>query len=87
MRDLSFPRFSPCLLSNVFKSRNVLLSTLGLENLQILHHNDYDTIPLQEDDWDEEKVPEHYEYILSAITQVQKLYLIEQCKLSIIGKS
>jgi hypothetical protein len=34
------------------------MSALGLENVQILHHCDYDTTILQENDWDEKEVPD-----------------------------
>lgn len=66
--------------------RDALLVVNGLDNLRRLHDGDFDTPELTEADWNEEVIPFEFKHILPETTRVQKLFLIESCKLSRISK-
>ncbi|KAH6668275.1 fungal-specific transcription factor domain-containing protein [Halenospora varia] len=67
--------------------RDVVCVVSGLENVRRISVEDCDTKPLTEEDWGDEngRVLQRYEHLLPTISRVQKLHLIEMCKLAIIG--
>ena len=72
----------------VLYHRDVCLTIFGVDDVRRLHDTDFDTAPLTEKDWDEEhdNVPQHLDYILVPITRLEKVYLVENCKLAQISR-
>lgn len=70
----------------VIYNRDALLVVNGLDNLRRLHDCDFDTAELIEADWEEETIPVQYQHILPPFTDLQKIFLIESCKLSHISR-
>jgi hypothetical protein len=69
----------------VLYNRDILLAVSGLDNVRRLHDRDCDTAALTEADWGEEAIPEQFKHIIPPITRLQKIYLIENCKLACIS--
>ncbi|KIV92256.1 hypothetical protein PV10_06713 [Exophiala mesophila] len=73
----------------VLYNRDVILAVTGLNNVRKLHDDDCDVSPLTVDDlgedtWDNEGDMGGSE-ALPPISELQKQYIIENCKLSILG--
>lgn len=68
------------------KARDVLLSFSGLENMRMLDDHECDIPPIVVDDWEDEIIPERHASILSPVTEQQKLYFVEYCKLAALGE-
>jgi len=67
--------------------RDALLVSNGLNNVRRIHDSDFDTAALDISDWEEETIPDRFAHVLPSITTLQKVFLIESCKLSRIGGS
>lgn len=71
----------------VLYNRDILLATSGLDNLRRFNDRYCDTPPLEKSDWDDEgDIPEIYRGFLGPITTLQKLFMMEYSKLSVISK-
>ncbi|KAH0842469.1 hypothetical protein AYO21_10772 [Fonsecaea monophora] len=70
----------------VLYDRDTLLTISGLDNLKRFDERYCDTVPLEESDWeDEDEVPAEFRDILPPVTRVQKAFMMEYSKLSIIS--
>lgn len=69
----------------ILYSRDVLMVVSGLSNLRKFDDRFCDTVALTEDDWPDQDVPEELSSVLSASTRLQKVYLLENCKLARIS--
>ena len=70
----------------VLYCRDILLVISGCDNARRINDGDFDTVELSEDDWEDESVPPRFAQLVHPITQLQKSYLIQNCKLSRISK-
>lgn len=66
----------------VLYNRDLLLAVSGLNNVRRLNDSDFDTTDLTEDDREEELIPERFGHILSPVTPLHKIYLVENSKLA-----
>lgn len=72
----------------VLFNRDTLLAISGIDNLRRFNDRYCDTLVLTIDDMDEsEQVPQQFRHILSPLTNLQKLFMVEKSKLSIISES
>ena len=70
----------------VLHNRDMCLVVFGVDNVRRLSDTDFDTAPLAESDWDEEAgVQPKFNHIVRPITQLEKAYPIENCKLAQIS--
>ena len=69
-------------------TRDMCLVVFGVDNVRRLRDTDFDTAPLGESDWDEEAegVPPKFIHFVRPVTQLEKVYLIENCKLAQISR-
>ncbi|OQV06035.1 Fungal specific transcription factor domain-containing protein isoform 1 [Cladophialophora immunda] len=71
----------------VLYNRDTLLTISGIDNLKRFDERYCDTAPLEESDWEEEgEVPPEFRNVLPPITRVQKAFMVEYSKLSIVSK-
>ena len=72
----------------VLYNRDTLLTISGIDNLRRFHDRFCDTAPLTEADWEgDEEIPAEFSDILPPMPRLQKLFMVELSKLSIISKS
>jgi hypothetical protein len=66
--------------------RDVLLVVAGHENLRRIRDSDFDTSALETSDFEDQPIEERFKYMLSPYPHIQKVYMVEACKLSLISK-
>jgi hypothetical protein len=71
----------------VLYNRDILLTVSGLDNIRRLQDSDCDTAMLTEADWDEREIPQRFQVLLPHLPRLQKTYVVENCKLSVISES
>lgn len=72
----------------VLYNRDTLLTISGIDNLRRFNDRFCDTAPLTEADWEEDgEIPEEFGDILPPVPRLQKVFMVELSKLSIISKS
>lgn len=72
----------------VLYNRDTLLAISGIDNLRRFNDRYCDTAPLTEADWDENlEIPEEDRHIMSPRTDLQKLFMLEYSKLSVISEA
>lgn len=59
----------------------------GLSNLRNFDARFCDSALLTEDDWDDDSVPPEFASVISGNTKIQRVYMIENCKLSVTSTS
>jgi hypothetical protein len=64
---------------------DVLLSLNGMNTMRRFHDADSDVPHLVEDDWEDERLPDGQTMLLP-IARLEKLYLIQNCKLSLLSE-
>ncbi|KAF9889082.1 hypothetical protein FE257_008059 [Aspergillus nanangensis] len=69
----------------VLYNRDALLVFNGLDNIQRIHETDFDTSELTLEDWEDGDIPADFTSILPPVTLLQKHFLIESCKLSLMS--
>ncbi|EXJ74998.1 uncharacterized protein A1O5_01694 [Cladophialophora psammophila CBS 110553] len=70
----------------VLYNRDTLLTISGVDNLRRFNDRYCDTAPLTESDWEEDtEIPVQFRDILCPIPRLQKLFMVEYSKLSIIS--
>ncbi|KAM5374737.1 hypothetical protein ACJZ2D_006381 [Fusarium nematophilum] len=67
----------------ILYNRDVLMAVSGLSNLRNFDDRFCDSALLTEDDWADDAVPPELAPVLSGDTRLQKVYMIENCKLSV----
>ncbi|KAH6985125.1 fungal-specific transcription factor domain-containing protein [Ilyonectria destructans] len=65
--------------------RDVLLSFVGIQRIGLLSQLDCTIIPLTEQDWEVEDIPENLKSLLKPITSRQRLAFISYCDLAVTG--
>ncbi|KAH7109789.1 hypothetical protein EDB81DRAFT_769079 [Dactylonectria macrodidyma] len=66
--------------------RDVLLSFVGIQRIGPLSQLDCTIIPLTEQDWEVEDIPENLKSLLKPITSRQRLAFISYCDLAVTGE-
>ncbi|KAF5640800.1 cutinase transcription factor 1 beta [Fusarium sp. NRRL 52700] len=67
-------------------NRDVLMAVLGLTNLTYFDERYSDAAQLTPDDWEDSEIPERYASVVPPTTRLHKIYLVENCKLSVIRR-
>lgn len=71
----------------VLYNRDTLLAISGIDNLRRFNERYCDTAPLTESDWEEDgEIPDEFRDVLRPVTLLQKLFMVEYSKISIISK-
>jgi Fungal specific transcription factor domain len=66
--------------------RDNILVISGHENLQRIRDSDFDTSPLEISDFEDENAEDRLKSVLPEFPLLQKIYLVEACKLSVISE-
>ncbi|KAJ9637388.1 hypothetical protein H2204_004812 [Knufia peltigerae] len=70
----------------VLYNRDTLLAISGIDNLRRFNERYCDTAPLRESDWeDDDEIPADLQDILELVSPLQKLFMVEYSKVSIIS--
>lgn len=64
-------------------NRDVLMAVSGLSNLRKFDDRFCNAAVLTEDDWTDVEIPQELSSVLSANTRLHKIYMVENCKLSV----
>jgi hypothetical protein len=66
--------------------RDSVVTLSGHDNVRKIHDSDFDTTELTEDDWPVEIIPAQLEHIIPPSVPLQKIFVVQNCKLSRICK-
>jgi len=70
----------------VLYNRDIWLAASGQNNVRKIPDAGWDTASLTEADWEEDGIPEPFKDILPLVSRLQKMYFVENCKLSRISR-
>ncbi|KIW25997.1 uncharacterized protein PV07_09129 [Cladophialophora immunda] len=70
---------------SVIRNRDTLLTIAGHSNVRLINDDDSDMPDVGEDDWEEERDCEAFRNVLPPVTRLQRLYHVENTKLSHIS--
>lgn len=71
-----------CRLWWLLYNRDCLTVTIGIDNVRRIHDDDFDISDVTEADWTRETIPQRFVHIVRPTTRLQRLFFMENCKLS-----